>query len=41
MTTKQFLKSIFLNQPGSIGDYFKCGGRLIKRQSYGIQRKFN
>ena len=54
MTTKQFLKSIFLNQPGlimkngkpyiptrSIGDYFKCGGKLIKRQSCGIQRKFN
>lgn len=86
MTTKQFLKSIFLNQPGSIsskricgvrqymdangnvsykdyngddipglimkngkpyipaestGDYFKSGGKLIKRQNNGIQRKFN
>ena len=26
---------------GSIGDYFKCGGKLIKRQNNGIQRKFN
>ena len=86
MTTKQFLKSIFLNQPGSIsskricgvrqymdangnvsykdyngddipglimkngkpyipaestGNYFKSGGKLIKRQNNGIQRKFN
>ena len=48
MTTKQFLKSIFLNQPGlimkngkqyipagSIGDYFKCGGRLIRKNKSG------